>query len=343
MNMDDFVRLPAADRTPYFTQAAANLGTLRAQLVEKDFWVCWLIRRLFELPDIGPHLTFKGGTSLSKAYQAIDRFSEDVDLTIERELLGFGGENEPKYTASRKQRERQLGELAAACRHMIADSLVPTLRDHVTGVLLNASWSLELASDDPDGLSILFNFPATELTGTDLYFRPSIKLELEPRAERHPAEDRLIKPYLDDALPGQISDPATCVRVLHINRTFWEKATILHMLAHKPVGTPLASGMSRHYYDLHRLALHAAGENAVRDVDLLLTVAAHKAAYFSSAQARYEDARPGSLRLVPDKQRIAELAIDYAAMKPMFFGACPALKEVIVGLRELETVINAGR
>jgi predicted nucleotidyltransferase component of viral defense system len=99
--MEDFARLPAEERRLYFEQAAAQLG-MSAQIVEKDFWVCWILRRLFLLDEFRDHLTFKGGTTLSKVYRVIERFSEDVDVAIERGFLGFDGENEPEKAKAGK-------------------------------------------------------------------------------------------------------------------------------------------------------------------------------------------------------------------------------------------------
>ena len=98
--MDDFARLPSEQRAcAYFEEAAERLD-LNAQIVEKDFWVCWSLKRLFSLAEFRDHLTFKGGTSLSKVYHVIERFSEDVDVAIERGFLGFGGDMEPERGAS---------------------------------------------------------------------------------------------------------------------------------------------------------------------------------------------------------------------------------------------------
>jgi len=340
MNMDDISRLPASERIEYFNQAAALLGTLSPQLIEKDYWVCWLLRRAFELDGIRSHMTFKGGTSLSKAYGAIHRFSEDVDLAIERSYLGFEGEKAPENAASGKQRKRRCEELQSACQQMVAKHFLPKLREQVAPILYEKSWALEMDTTDPYKQSINFKFPSTALTGKDSYFLPSIKLELGARSDHFPVELRNVHPYLHDAYPNILSDPETEVRVLHIERTYWEKATILHMLAHKPRETPLAIRMSRHYYDLYLLNTHPDSRDAWHKKDLLSRVAANKTMYFSSAMAKYNEARPGSLRLVPDETRVGELELDYAKMKPMFFKERPGLNEILAGLGRLESEIN---
>src|SRR5205823_9226493 len=111
--MDDVARLPITDRMDLFLATARQRG-LTAEIIEKDFWVCWTLKRLFTLPDPPAGLIFKGGTSLSKAYGAIERFSEDVDISFQRADLGFGGENDPAAARSGKQRAQRLDDLAAA-------------------------------------------------------------------------------------------------------------------------------------------------------------------------------------------------------------------------------------
>ena len=140
--MDQFGKLPSDERRPYFEQAAATLG-LSAHIIEKDFWVCWSLRRLFSLAEFRDHLTFKGGTSLSKVYRAIERFSEDVDVAIERGFLGFGGDNEPEKGESGKEQQRRIARLKKACQAAVADRVQPQLREVVKAALGgDTGWSL---------------------------------------------------------------------------------------------------------------------------------------------------------------------------------------------------------
>ena len=124
--MDDFVKLKPEDRRRVFEAAGASL-TMQAQIVEKDFWVCWTLKELFRLPEIGEHLIFKGGTSLSKVFRIIERFSEDIDVSIDRTFLGFGGANEPEAGGSNKEKQRRVDALKAACQQKIATGLHPAL------------------------------------------------------------------------------------------------------------------------------------------------------------------------------------------------------------------------
>ena len=171
-------RLPSDERRLYFEQAAARAGS-SAQIIEKDFWVCWSLKRLFSLDEFRGHLTFKGGTTLSKVYRVIERFSEDVDVAIERDFLGFGGENDPEKGGSGKEQQRRIDRLKEACQAAVADRLQPQLGEAITTALGDdTDWSLSLDPDDPDRQSLLFQYP------------PAITGNPEPLF-RHLGEDRV--------------------------------------------------------------------------------------------------------------------------------------------------------
>jgi Nucleotidyl transferase AbiEii toxin, Type IV TA system len=150
--MDRFARLSPKERMIYFEGTAAPRN-MQAQIVEKDFWVCWTLQELFGLPTIGDHLIFKGGTSLSKVFKVIERFSEDIDVSIDRGFLGFGGANEPEAGASNKDRQRRIDALRIACQQTIAAALFPALRAAMASKLPgNEKWLLYPDDDDPDQL-----------------------------------------------------------------------------------------------------------------------------------------------------------------------------------------------
>ena len=111
--MDTFVKLNPEERRIFF-EGTATPRNMQAQIVEKDFWVCWTLKELFDMPVIGEHLIFKGGTSLSKVFKVIERFSEDIDVSIDRGFLGFGGTNEPEAGASNKEKQRRNEALKVA-------------------------------------------------------------------------------------------------------------------------------------------------------------------------------------------------------------------------------------
>ena len=203
--MDELARLPSEQRRAYFEQAAAKLG-LVAPVVEKDFWVCWSLKRLFSLAEFQDHLTFKGGTSLSKVYRVIERFSEDVDVAIERGFLGFGGDMEPERGVSGKEQQRRVDDLKAACQATIADRLAPQLQQAIAaGIAGSASWSLTTDPADRDQQTLLFQFPRATAGELSPHFSMSVKIELGARSDHFPVQSAEVTPYLCDAFPDALS------------------------------------------------------------------------------------------------------------------------------------------
>lgn len=227
--MDKFALLLHKDKRAYFEVAAANLNIM-PQLVEKDFWVCWVIKILFSLPEVGSHLTFKGGTSLSKCYNVIKRFSEDIDISIERPFLSKNHGIEPDKGKSNKENQKRLKELQLVCKTKIDEVIVPSLKQSI-GVVLSdkGEWKLELDVEDLAGQTVLLTFPHAMMSNVESYVRSSVKIEFGARADHWPVETATIVPYVAN-VSDNLSIDGSSVRVLAAERTFWEKATILHMI-----------------------------------------------------------------------------------------------------------------
>jgi hypothetical protein len=156
--MDTVLQLTSKQRVELFESAALKTG-MDAVILEKDFWVCWTLKELFRLPTIGEHLIFKGGTSLSKVFKIIERFSEDIDVSIDRTFLGFGGANEPEAGASNKEKQRRIEALKAACQQKIAGELLPALEAAIKSkVSRDDKWSLRSDDEDPDKQTLLFDY-----------------------------------------------------------------------------------------------------------------------------------------------------------------------------------------
>jgi hypothetical protein len=337
--MDIFATLPADEREVYFQQAAADLG-MPAHVVEKDFWVCWTLRRLFALDCVGDDLLFKGGTSLSKAYGLIRRFSEDIDISIHRASLGFGGETDPATLRGKpfKRTNQALGE---AAQKKIFGEIQPELEGALRHHLGGERWRLESDASDPEGQSLAFVYPATALTPeAAAYLRPAVKIEFGARADHEPAERKPVRPYLADALPDALDDPDTEVKVISAVRTFWEKATILHQMAHLSAEKKFPVRYSRHYCDLAAMIDGGIGERAAADENLLAKVVAHKVEFYAAKWASYETAVGGTLRLLPPENRFREIGRDLDSMREMFFDTPPTIEAVIETLRTWETEFN---
>ena len=343
--MDDVARLPATDRTDLFTATARHRGWTAA-IIEKDFWVCWTLKRAFTLADPPAGLLFKGGTSLSKVFGVIERFSEDVDLSFDRAGLGFGGDSDPLNAPTGKRRKQRLEALGETCRQVVRERLLPQLASAIGEALgepTPGTWQLELADDDPDEQTLLFRYPASigpRSADEPAYIRPVVRLEMGARSDHWPAVEATVTPYAAEEFPGTFKEPGRRVCVLAAERTFWEKATVLHMWHHAPVDKKFRDRQSRHYYDVVRLYEHELGKAAIGDTELLLKVARHKEVFFPAPWAHYADARPGTLRLVPSDARLPELEQDYRKMREMIFAEPPSFEHLVKVLREIERQVN---
>jgi hypothetical protein len=339
--MDRVAQAVPADRADLFRSAAAALRPERSPaIIEKDFWVCWTLHRLYDVLKFRPELIFKGGTSLSKAYNAIERFSEDVDLSLNRRHLGFTGGRDPeKEGISKKEQKRRIDALVAACQDAVRERLMPKLQADFASVIGRKGWLVEL--DAADAQTVIFTYPRSEPAGRlPEAIRPAVRLELGARSDDWPAEDREIRSYAAEAFPAAFQTAGCLAHVLDARRTFWEKATLLHAEFHRPAGDTAADRLSRHYYDVYQLSRHKIGRQALERVTLLDRVVAHKRLFFASAWAHYETAARGSFRLVPPAQRTAALRADYGHMREMIFGDAPAWEEIMRGLGQLEDRIN---
>ena len=339
--MDQIARWPATDRADLFLAAASQRGITPA-IMEKDFWVCWTLRRIFSLPDPPASLILKGGTSLSKVYGAIDRFSEDVDLALDRADLGFGGDDDPASAPSRKKAQQAVKALGQKCKEVVQGQLLTQLTQHFADALASRASQWSLTTDDDDPLTLNFAYPRKD-TGESAvsYIRPMVRLEFGARSDHWPAEEAVITPFVADEFGDRVSDPECRVKVLSGARTFWEKATILHSWHYAPEDKPFPDRQSRHYYDVARLAKHDIGTEALANPDLLVAVAEHKRVFFESAWAKYELARPGTLKLVPNPARLPALEADYAKMGEMIFGEQIPLWSILNTLKALEHRINS--
>lgn len=226
--MDRIAHADAAERRLVFEAAAVHLGTTPA-VVEKDFWVCYTLEHLFHRCTLSELLTFKGGTSLSKAFHLIQRFSEDVDLILDWRALGYG-RDEPWEPRSNSAQERFKAEAARRTREYLGDTFVPALEDSL-GDSLGREVSVN-AGEEPE--TVWFNYPRTYESSAAL---DSIKLEIGPLAAWSPSEEAIIAPYAGSVMPDGSEGFSTTVRTVSPQRTFWEKVTIVHQEASVPRGS----------------------------------------------------------------------------------------------------------
>lgn len=335
--MDEVARLPEEDRRDLFRETAAGRG-LPDALVEKDFWVCWLLKQLFTIDQFENRLMFKGGTALSKIHGLIERFSEDIDLAVDWAFLGFEGDRDPNAEMSNSKRRLLLDEMGTACTDYIATDFLSVLKERVANRLgSDGGWRLRIETDAPH--VVWFDYPATlELSS---YLKPAVQLEMGTHAAFRPSGRYSMTPFAAQDYGGLFLEPSCEVCAIAPERTFWEKATILHQEFHRPADKVLPKGYARHYYDVVMLARSEVADRALAASDLLADVVLHKQRFWPRGWARYDLAVPSTLAVLPAERWMQELERDYRDMSVMFYGDAPSFDELLEGLRVLETQIRA--
>lgn len=331
--MDTYFSFSADRQRMLCEEAQGRLGLAPAS-IEKDFWVCWTLRELFSLPEWGDQLTFKGGTSLSKGWQLISRFSEDIDVVINRDFLGFGGE---------RLSNKQLKRLPKECSRRVLEELQPVLAKRLGDVIPDGmTWDLEPAAEaeDPDQQTLLFQYPSL-FSGSITYLRPVVKIELGARSDTEPVEAPVIRPYLAEAFPDLLRDSTFPIRTVAARRTFWEKSMLLHEETFRPPDKRRKTRLSRHYYDLWCLITKDIAAQAMADHDLFDHCARHRQLFFKQSWVDYGTLHKGSLRLIPLPEQLDEWRKDYAAMREeMFFEDPPTFDEILAVVEQFENKFN---
>jgi hypothetical protein len=340
MKLEFFTR-PASGQTAIIRETAARHG-LPFVMVEKDFWVSWTLAVLFRHPEFGGQLVFKGGTSLSKVFGVIERFSEDIDLSVGPEFLGIS-EVLVEQADSRNKASGWMKKMEAACSECVRDRFLPELERIAREALGKRAGSEAWMEFQLDGTThspvVLFHYPSSEPTGFE-YLGRFVKIEFGSLTDQRPVGTHDIRPWVAEEFPKQLNDFRCKLVALELERTFWEKATILHAEYHRDPATPIRDRFSRHYSDMAALARHPIAERALTRDDLRQRVANWKSRFFPSTRARYDLAKPGTFRLAPPEFRLAELKKDYQAMKDMFLVTPPTFDSVIHALSDLEREIN---
>ena len=324
--MDRVAGLPAARRSELFSETAARRGMTPA-IVEKDFWVTWTLDKLFAHHNLSRILMFKGGTSLSKVFGLIERFSEDIDLILDWNILT--GEN-PQASRSKAKQEK----LNKAINEKAQEYIAGEMREQVAECI-GAICQCEVDATDPHVLNI--RYPGAF---ADEYLRPELRLEIGPLASWLPFGEFTIRPYAAEAFSAVFSRGECRVKAIKAERTFWEKATILHQEAHRPEDKVQPSRYSRHYYDLAKMAISPIKAAALENHELLANVVDFKKRFYASGWAAYDLAKPGTLRLIPPAHILKSVKADYQKMRTMIYGDYPAFEAIITQLQSLEDEIN---
>jgi len=329
----EFLKLSPDERHLYIEQAAIQKN-VSPVIMEKDFWVCWLLSILFN-SEFADSLVFKGGTSLSKVFDAINRFSEDIDLSLSPAFLKL-----PEAGTTRNQADKWIKRAESACEMAVQTQIMPVLEASVSDILGNEQVRFEFLLDpNTNSPVILFHYPSSQPTGFN-YIKRSVKLEFGSLTDQQPTGRHTITPWIAEIFPKAFPDWHCEVIALEIERSFWEKTTILHAEYHRPADKPIPDRYSRHYADTAMLAKHADAIKAVNHHDLRNQVVLWKSQFFGNSWANYILAKPGTFRLVPPDERVSALRRDYQLMRDMYITEPVSFDDVLRALSNLECRIN---
>lgn len=334
---DSWFTLSRADQAEALEVATGQTGR-PPHLLEKDIWVVWTLSAIYE-SSLAEKLTFKGGTSLSKVYKIIDRFSEDIDLTYDirevvPDLLRDGNPIPASASQAKKITDRVRDRLPRWIEHEVRPILLSALqRDGLEA-------NLSLASDEKEKLILLYE-PIKFGTG---YAASTIQLEFGGRATGEPHQRHAVACDMAPAIHG-IEFPTARPLVMAAERTFWEKATAAHVYCRQ--GRLRSERYSRHWYDLAAMANSGHAQAAIDDLALARSVAKHKSMFFAEKDAErnpidYEAAVGTEIQLIPDGSALNVLEKDYTAMLEDGLLAThqPSFADIISTCAELEGLIN---
>ncbi len=325
--MDRIVKAKKTERQHLFTEVSSRLH-LSPFVIEKDFWVSWLLEKIFSDTYLQTCLCFKGGTSLSKAFHLIERFSEDIDLILSQHLVLQEDEELIQPSNSKQEKFNKLIEERAGA------FISQELKEHLSKLVAPIC---KVENDINDTHTLYVTYPRVF---DDAYIQPTIKLEVGPLALWNPNEKYTITSFVGETLT-ELNLSLPCIPTVKPERTFWEKITILHHEHHRPEGSTTPLRYSRHYYDVYKIAQSNVKEIAFNNLDLLNEVVAFKKRFYPRGWARYDEAIPGTLKLLPAPHNMHILEEDYKRMQNMIYGESPLWQTLMETIEQLEREINA--
>lgn len=329
--MEEWFKLNIAERKEIINQTSAKTGIIPTA-IEKDFWVMIALKAIFETK-YGEHIVFKGGTSLSKGWNLIERFSEDIDLGIDRTYLKFGGGlSRSGVTRLRKNAAK-----------FVAEKFVPELEEKLiqNGVMEFSLDLVDFEESDTDPMSIKLEYKS--ITKEIEYLKPRILIEISSRSLRDPFEMRGMISFIGSLYPDKLfSDIEIQVPTVLPSRTMLEKIFLLHEEFQKPEGKKIRhERMTRHLYDIEKLMNSEFGESVLKDKELYNTIVEHRKMITKITWVDYERHQQKYIDFIPPEKLIGDWKKDYASMKEsMFYGETLSFEELIRRLQELRDRIN---
>lgn len=330
--MKGIVRLSNEERQELFEATAIKMG-MRPEVIEKDFWVCFMLDHLFHDCKYKDAFVFKGGTSLSKAYHVIERFSEDIDLIFDWRKI-IKDESNPWAERSRTKQDNYNKQINKDAAEFYKNSLIPKLNEELSLKLGEGEWT-ETDLDD----ELVVNFVYPQIFETE-YIIPHVRLEIGPLAEWLPSHVTSISPFVAEQYGQLFNQKRTDILTIDAERTFWEKVVILHKIANFPEGKTLPHRYARHLYDVYCLGNSEIKKTAFERKSLLEKDVAFKQKFYYTKSAHYETATVKEIKLIPADSIMQPLREDYTAMKNMLYGVAPDFDDILAYLGKLEAEIH---
>lgn len=333
MSNKNFIALPTQNKVNVFAEAAARKA-LPAVAVEKDWWVTAVLRALFSLP-YAEHLSFKGGTSLSKCWNLIERFSEDVDIAVNREYLGFSN-NLSKTQINDKLRRAACSFVRDTLQFDVARRLeMQGINKELFSVVVDIT---PVTTTDPEVIEIVYQ----SLFDNNGYIKPVVKIEVSGRSMTEPLQLVELQSIVDEVFVGMpfVSQTFGTNAVIP-ERTFLEKICLLHEEFAKPQEWMRTERMSRHLYDLERMMNTQIADRALSNCDLYNSVVEHRRVFVGLKGFDYSTLAPQTVQIVPPESIINRWKEDYKIMQgSMIYGKSLTFNELIDKVKQLNEKIN---
>lgn len=342
----EFLKASDFEKEQVYSRAASLLKA-NEEHIEKDFWVSFALDVIFnDAKNDQPRILFKGGTSLSKVFNLIDRFSEDIDLTVFKEDIGFNHSTEDLVQMTNKPKKHLLEKMTQKCSDYIQGDFKESLSEAINKRLSLAGikdnmWTLKEDDTDPDKQSLSFLYPSV-YKENDPYVKKAVKLEAGAKSALNPHIVGELRPYISNILPNLNLKVGNVTTILP-SRTLWDKFMILHSLNQRSLSgwTPKDGHRnSRHYYDVFQLMKNEESIKALYDFKLSEDVRNHTQQYFNRGPANLDQANHETITLSPNNNLKQSLADDYAAMRVMIFGNQPKFDDILAVVERTEGLLH---
>ena len=317
---------------------ASRISGISAKALEKDWWVTLTLKHVFNMP-YAKHFAFKGGTSLSKGWQIINRFSEDIDISLSAEVLGIEYLEAPSKTFVEQLRRAGCSftsnELLQALKDEFANSQVSENLYSIEAKLVPA----EMPDTDPQTLFVNY----ISLFDPNPYLPDRVKIEFSVRSLKEPSMNRNMSSLLNQYFPNDlyIEEPFE-VLTIQPERTLIENILLLHEAYNQEEKKSVQTDpMSRHFYDLYQLSKHDFAKSTLTDDTFINDIIDHRKYYSRIKRFDYNRLKRGSLNIIPSSDILASLKIDYEIMRAeMIYGESPTFEEIIHEMKDLLKIIN---